>query len=92
MIDFVTLIGFIAACVSTTSMFPQIAKVWRTKSVKDISLGMFLIMTISVSIWLTYGLLSYNLPIIASNSIVFAQVITMLMFKHKFSQQNFPSI
>jgi MtN3 and saliva related transmembrane protein len=84
---YITLVGLAGACLSTTSMLPQIAKVWRTKSARDISLGMFLIMTVSVSMWLTYGLLSNDLPIIASNSVVFCQVMTMLTFKRKFSHR-----
>jgi len=80
----VTEIGLLGAFVSTTSMFPQILRVWRTKSAKDISLAMFLIMVVSVSIWLTYGVLSYDLPIVASNVVVFGQAVTMLTFKWKY--------
>jgi MtN3 and saliva related transmembrane protein len=46
---------------------------------------MFLLMCGSVSIWLIYGVLLNDLPIIASNALVFAQAITMLTFKKKFA-------
>ncbi len=80
----VTNIGLLGALVSTVSMFPQILKVWKTKSAKDISLAMFLIMVVSVTIWLTYGVLSADLPIVASNVVVFGQAVTMLSFKWKY--------
>jgi MtN3 and saliva related transmembrane protein len=83
--DFITIIGLLAAFLTTISLFPQIVKVWKTKSVKDISVGMFLLMCGSVTMWLIYGLLLNNLPIIASNSLVFAQAITLLTFKKKFA-------
>lgn len=85
MIDFITIIGLFAAFLTTISLFPQIVKVWKTKSVKDISIGMFLLMVGSVSIWLIYGLMLNDLPLIASNTLVFVQAITMLTFKIKFS-------
>jgi MtN3 and saliva related transmembrane protein len=83
--EFITIIGLVAAFLTTISLFPQIVKVWKTKSVKDISVGMFLLMCGSVTIWLIYGVLLSDLPLIASNSLVFAQAITMLMFKKKFA-------
>ena len=85
MIDTITIIGLFAAFLTTISLLPQIVKVWKTKSVKDISVGMFLLMVGSVSIWLIYGVLVNDLPIIASNSLVFVQAITMLTFKKKFA-------
>ncbi len=85
MLGFITIIGLVAAFLTTISLFPQIIKVWKTKSVKDISVGMFLLMCGSVSIWLIYGVLLNDLPIIASNALVFAQAITMLTFKKKFA-------
>ena len=80
----VTEIGLLGAFVSTTSMFPQILRVWKTKSAKDISVAMFLIMVVSVTLWLAYGLLSNDLPIVASNIVVFGQAITILTFKLKY--------
>jgi MtN3 and saliva related transmembrane protein len=88
MIDFITIIGLFAAFLTTISLFPQIVKVWKTKSVKDISIGMFLLMFGSVSIWLIYGLMLNDLPLIASNTLVFVQAITMLTFKIKFSSSH----
>lgn len=85
MINLITIIGLFAAFLTTISLFPQIVKVWKTKSVKDISIGMFLLMVGSVSIWLIYGLMLNDLPLIASNTLVFVQAITMLTFKIKFS-------
>ncbi len=89
MTDFITIIGLFAAFLTTISLFPQIIRVWKTKSVRDISVGMFLLMCGSVSIWLIYGLLLNDLPIIASNILVFAQAITILTLKKKFAPNKF---
>ncbi len=92
MSDLISIVGLLAAFLSTISMFPQIARVWRTKSASDVSGGMFLIMVVSVSIWLTYGLLSSDLPIVASNIVVFGQAVTMLSFKRKFGKPPFSGV
>ena len=84
--DIISIIGLSAAFLTTISLCPQIIRVWKTKSAEDISVGMFSIMCGSVSMWLLYGLLMNSLPIIASNSLVFAQAITILTFKIKFTR------
>ena len=39
--DAITIIGLIAALFTTVSLLPQLIKVYKTKSTKDISTGMF---------------------------------------------------
>lgn len=82
--EIITLIGLVAAISSTVAMLPQVIRVWKTKSCKDVSLGMFMIMTISQITWLTYGSLAGEMPIIASNSVVLMQTMTILAFKAKY--------
>ena len=62
-------IGFFAAFCTTIAFLPQAAKVWKTKSTKDISLYMFIIFTIGVLSWLIYGISISDLPIILANAI-----------------------
>lgn len=44
MMSLATLIGLVAACLTTTAYAPQAIKTWRTRSTKDVSLGMFALM------------------------------------------------
>ena len=65
----IKLIGFAAATCTTVAYAPQAIKVWKTRSTGDISLGMFLVMVLGLALWLIYGLLSGDGPLIASNAV-----------------------
>jgi MtN3 and saliva related transmembrane protein len=82
--EYVTFIGLLAAFLTTISLLPQVIKVWKTKSAKDVSSGMFSIQCGSVSTWVVYGFLMHDLPIIAANLLVFIQAATILLFKKRF--------
>lgn len=79
------LLGFAAASCTTLAYAPQFLKVWRTRSAHDISLGMFLIMVAGVLLWLIYGLLSGDGPLIAANAVtaLLAGGILILKLKYK---------
>jgi MtN3 and saliva related transmembrane protein len=82
--DIIAMIGLGAAALSTVSLLPQIVRVWKTKSVKDISTGWCGFTFSSVSLWLLYGVLSMNIPIVASNSVVVVQSAAILTFKARY--------
>jgi MtN3 and saliva related transmembrane protein len=80
----IKLLGFAAATCTTLAYAPQCVKVWRTRSTDDISLGMFLVMVLGLALWLMYGLLSGDAPLIASNAVtlVLAGAILVMKLKH----------
>ena len=84
MIDTVTIIGLIAAAFTTISLFPQVLKVWKTKSTRDISTGMFSLFCGGVFLWFVYGVFINDLPIIIANSLAFIQALIILIFKIKY--------
>ncbi|MCW4001189.1 MAG: SemiSWEET transporter [Candidatus Bathyarchaeota archaeon] len=85
--DIISMIGLVAAALSTISLLPQLIRVWKTKSVKDLSTAMCSIMCTSVVLWLTYGLLAADTPLMASNSVVLAQTVAILGLKAKYGFQ-----
>jgi MtN3 and saliva related transmembrane protein len=60
-----------AAAMGGISLFPQVLKILKTKSTKDISREMILILAVSIFLWLVYGILLKNFPIIIANSFGF---------------------
>ena len=68
------LLGFVAAGLSAISFLPQLIKIWRFRSVKDISTGMYVIYAISVILWLIYGI------IIKSEPLILAEILTLILF------------
>ena len=75
------LIGFIAAILTTGAYVPQAYKVYISKQTRDISLIMFLLMTIGIAGWLVYGLLLNALPIILANGISLLLSLYILVMK-----------
>jgi len=79
--DYINIIGLTAAALGGLSLFPQMLKVLKTKSTKDISREMFLILASSIFLWLVYGILMENLPIIIANFFGLIQALIILFFK-----------
>jgi MtN3 and saliva related transmembrane protein len=82
--DITMIIGLIAAVLTTSALFPQLIKVWKTKSTKDISTGMFALTSTGVFVWFIYGMFVNNFPIMIANSLAFIQAIVILFFKIKY--------
>jgi len=82
--DTITIIGLIAAAFTTIALFPQLIKVWKTKSTKDISTGMFALYCGGVFLWFVYGVYLNDLPIMIANSLAFIQALIILMLKAKY--------
>ena len=82
--DFVTVLGLCAGTLTVIAFFPQLLKVWRTKSTRDISLGMFSIFCAGVLLWFVYGLMIDDWPIIIANFLTFVQALIIVIFKIKY--------
>jgi MtN3 and saliva related transmembrane protein len=78
--NYIDLIGLFAGICVTVSVIPQIVKVWRTKKVKAISLMTFSVLTFGIMVWIIYGILKNDLPIIITNSFSFLLNLTMIYF------------
>ncbi len=83
-LDGITLLGMAAATLTTIAFLPQVIKSWRTRSTRDVSLGMFLTRTLGILLWLAYGTLISDLPLIAANAVTLALAVTMLYLKFRY--------
>jgi MtN3 and saliva related transmembrane protein len=79
-----TVLGLVAGCCTTFAYLPQAIKAWRTRSTHDISLDMFLLMVTGIVLWLIYGVLERDVPIIAANVASLALTLTILYLKLRF--------
>lgn len=75
------IIGYCAASLTTLSFLPQAAKVIKTRDTKSISLIMYILFSAGVALWLVYGVLLGNLPIIIANAVTLALALVILYFK-----------
>lgn len=82
--DYLTIVGTSAAIFTTISFFPQVVKIWKTKSTQDISLVTFLVFCIGAVLWLTYGIMLKDIPIILTNFLIIIQALIILVFKIRY--------
>jgi MtN3 and saliva related transmembrane protein len=79
--DSTTLLGLIGGTLTTSSFVPQVLKAVRTKSVKDVSTGMFALLSAGILIWIVYGIRINSLPVILTNVISFVFSVVILVYK-----------
>ena len=79
-----TIIGLAAATCTTLSFVPQAVKIIKTKHAKDLSLPMYSILAAGIFLWLVYGILIKDLPIILANAIALLFTSTILVLKIKY--------
>ncbi len=75
------LIGLVATCCSTLALLPQVVKTWRTRSTADISVWTFSTVSTASVLWVIYGWLRGDVPVVVANTIVFFLATTILWLK-----------
>ena len=76
----VTLIGGAAGFFTSIAIIPQMIKTWKTRHARDLSIWQQIIIIVGLSLWLCYGILLNDLPLILSNSftlICYGLLLTM---------------
>ena len=82
--DATTVLGLDAASLTTAAFLPQVIKIWRTRKTRDISLGMFLVLCAGIGLWLVYGILRNDFPLILANAVTLVLAGTILLLKLKY--------
>lgn len=80
----IEILGLAAGTISSITFLPQVTRIWKTKSVKDLSMNMLFLLILGVSMWLVYGVVQKDLAIIYTNSMVLVMSVIMFFFKIKF--------
>lgn len=75
------LIGYIAAIITTAAYVPQTVKVLRERHTKSLSLGMYIMISSGIALWLIYGLLLESWPLILANGLTLLMALTILIMK-----------
>ena len=63
----IEILGLIAASFTTFAFIPQVFKIWKNRNISGVSISMYVIMLIGISIWLFYGFLIKSLAVIVAN-------------------------
>jgi MtN3 and saliva related transmembrane protein len=83
-------IGYIAAVLTTGSFVPQALHTFRTRDVSGISLGMYSAFVVGIVLWLVYGLLLPNWPMVAANVVTLSLSASILWMKVRFGRTHRP--
>ncbi|HUB20681.1 MAG TPA: SemiSWEET transporter [Acidobacteriaceae bacterium] len=83
----VNAIGLAAAVCTTVSFIPQLVRVWRLRSAREISLVMFSVYSLGVLLWLVYGIYLRAAPIILANAVALVLSLAILALKLRFDRK-----
>ena len=78
------ILGLVAGGITSVVMLPQLIKVLKEKDVKDLSLLMIVVLITGLSLWVWYGFMKDELPIILSNAFAVLVNIALLISYFKF--------
>jgi MtN3 and saliva related transmembrane protein len=80
----VDLLGYLAGALTTFALLPQVLHTLKTRSTEDISLSMWTMFCIGITLWLVYGVMVRSGPVILTNvvSLVLAGTVLVLKIRH----------
>lgn len=82
--NYTQLLGLVAGSFTTIAFLPQVIKTWKSRSAKDLSLGMFSLFCLGVLLWLIYGIQVKDIPVIIANMVTLLLASALLFFKLRF--------
>lgn len=83
--DYIQIIGLSAAVLTTAANIPQTYRIIKTKSTKDISTVTYSMLLIGFMLWVAYGVLRKDYPVLIANgiSVLVSSTILFLKFSSK---------
>lgn len=87
--DITGIIGNVAALLTTVSFLPQAIKTIKTKDTDSLSFPMYLLFVTGVALWLVYGTINKQMPIIVGNlvTLILAGIILGFLIKGEFAKK-----
>ncbi len=83
----IQILGLAAGSCTTIAFLPQVIKTWKSGSAKDLSLGMFSFFCFGVLLWLIYGIIIRDVPVILANLFTLVLASSLLFFKLRYKEQ-----
>lgn len=79
-------LGFVAGALVTCSLIPQIIRVFRLRSAREISMLFTTLLLLGLILWLTYGVFFRLVPVILWNAVGIILVVVLLYAKLKYGR------
>jgi len=77
-------LGYVAGAITVTSFLPQVVRAWRTRQTRDLSLSSLALLMTAGSLWILYGALSRDWPVVATNGGMVALLALLATAKVRF--------
>ena len=74
-------IGYMAALMTTIAFVPQALMTWKNKHANGVSLGMYIVFTVGIALWLVYGFFLHVWPVIIANAVTLMLASFILVMK-----------
>jgi MtN3 and saliva related transmembrane protein len=74
-------VGVLAGVLTTSAFIPQAVQTWRTRSARDVNLGLLVLLVVGNSLWLTYGVLMGSWGLIVANMVTVPLCALILVVK-----------
>lgn len=84
------LVGYIAGTLTTASFLPQVLHSFRSRSCRDLSYAMLIVMGTGTALWSVYGVMLRRWPIILPNSITFFLILSLVVMKASYHPREKP--
>lgn len=78
------IVGIAAGIFTGTSMLPQLIKMFKEKKASQVSVFMLLILIVGLSLWVWYGFLKEDWPIIVTNIFSLTVNLVMIVLRYKY--------
>jgi MtN3 and saliva related transmembrane protein len=62
-----TFLGLLAGTLTSVATIPQVVRSYRTRHVQDLSIWQPLLLAVGTALWLIYGIILADVPLIAAN-------------------------
>jgi MtN3 and saliva related transmembrane protein len=77
-------LGYTAGALTVISFLPQVVRAWRTRRTRDLSLSSFALLVTAGSLWVVYGAMSRDWPVVATNSGMVALNLALVAAKVRY--------
>ena len=74
-------IGLVAGVLTTSAWLPQLLRTWQARSADGLSWSYLAILSSGIALWITYGVVAANAPVVIANSVTFTLVSAVVGIK-----------
>ena len=78
-------IVIVAGILTSVSMLPQLIKILKEKDAQNVSIVMIIVLICGLSVWIVYGVMREDWPLIVTNSFSVLVNTLILIFMIKYS-------